>query len=304
MTTETNAIPTLTASLAQISGLALKPLDWTKSRNIIDKPRYDATVFGREYLVSQNDNGSWHFHAGSDYGSNNYRSAEEALTAAADDYKAFVRGFLAETVDAFEISAATTGDARLYDADHVMADGGDNRMTAAEEVLAWILIEKIGAPDDVGYSPQEAQNIIVARIDQATELDEIDSMLREGQGDDEGAQILPDFREGSSVYAKVEACLHLLERRRDALEPTLAAKAAAARVSEYLNRRRNAQGTVYEEIHSYDLTREGGVRLLASDIEALVRYPSAYVDELHEGADGGTRARSVLARANPDKEEI
>ncbi|MNU26963.1 hypothetical protein D3C71_153470 [compost metagenome] len=331
MTTQTNDIPILTASLSQISDLALKPLDWTKSRNIIDKPRYDATVFGREYLVSQNDNGSWHFHAGSDFGSNNYRSAEEALTAAEDDYKAFVRGFLAETVEAFEISDALAGDARLYDADHVMADGGDSRMTAAEEVLAWILIEKIGVPDDIGYSPQEAQDIIVTRIDQAKELDEIDSMLREGQGDDEGAQILPDFREGSSVYAKVEACLHLLERRRDALDPALAAKvASAARIIEYLDRRRKAHGTVYEEIHSYDLTREGGVRLLASDIEALVRYPSPYVDELREAlawygdnarlarlvhsggdlgrhalaADGGKRARAILARTNPDKEEV
>ena len=41
---------------------------------------------------------------------------------------------------------------------------GDNRMTAAEEVLAWILIEKIGVPDDVGYSPQQAQDIIVSRL--------------------------------------------------------------------------------------------------------------------------------------------
>jgi hypothetical protein len=156
-----------------------------------------------------------------------------------------------------------------------MADGGDIRMTAAEEVLAWILIEKIGVPDDVGYSPQEAQDIIVSRLDLAAELDEIDSMLLDGQGDDEGTQILPDFTEGSSVYAKVEACLHLLERRRDALDPALAAKVtAAARVSEYLARRRKAHGTVYEEIHSYDITRDGGIQLLASDIEALLRYPS------------------------------
>jgi hypothetical protein len=273
--TATPELPTLTVSLPQIADIALKPLDWRKSLNTIDKPQYDASVFGREYLVTQNDNNSWHFHAGDDYGSNKYRSAEEALTAAEDDYKAFVRGFLSATVEAFEVSDITSGGGRLYEADHVMADGGDIRMTAAEEVLAWILIEKIGVPDDVGYSPQEAQDIIVSRLDLAAELDEIDSMLLDGQGDDEGTQILPDFTEGSSVYAKVEACLHLLERRRDALDPALAAKVtAAARVSEYLARRRKAHGTVYEEIHSYDITRDGGIQLLASDIEALLRYPS------------------------------
>ncbi len=328
--TATAAAPILTVSLSQIADLALKPLDWTKSLNGLDKPRYDASVFGRDYLVSQNDNNSWHFHAGSDYGSNKYRSAEEALTAAEDDYKAFVRGFLEQTVEAFEVSDVG-GQAHLFDAACVMADGGETPMTAAEEVLAWILVEKIRVPDDVGYSPQEAQDIIVARLDKAAELDEIDDMLCDGQGDDDGSQILPDFREGSSVVGKVEACLHLLERRRDALDPAMAKKvAAAARVGEYLERRRKAHGTVYEEIHSYDLTAAGAFRLLASDIEALIRYPSPHVAELHEAlawygenarlarlihsggdpgrhalaGDGGKRAQAILARTNPDKEEI
>lgn len=101
--TATAAAPILTVSLSQIADLALKPLDWTKSLNGIDKPRYDASVFGRDYLVSQNDNNSWHFHAGNDYGSNKYRSAEEALTAAEDDYKAFVRNFLGLTIEALDI---------------------------------------------------------------------------------------------------------------------------------------------------------------------------------------------------------
>ncbi|WP_119256255.1 hypothetical protein [Shinella zoogloeoides] len=55
-------------------------------------------------------------------------------------------------------------DNRLYDAAAPMADGGDTPMTAAEEVLAWLLIEKIGVPDDVPYSPDEAQKIIAARL--------------------------------------------------------------------------------------------------------------------------------------------
>lgn len=52
----------------------------------------------------------------------------------------------------------------LYDATAPMADGGDTPMTASEEVLAWLLIEKIGVPDDVAYTPDMAQQIITARI--------------------------------------------------------------------------------------------------------------------------------------------
>lgn len=110
----------------------------------------------------------------------------------------------------------------LYDADAYMADGGDTPMAAAEAVLAWLLIEKIGVPDDVGYSPNQAQEIIVRRLDLARELEEIDSMLAEGQGDDQGHPIMPEFTKGMTTYAKVEACLHLLERRRDALHPDAA----------------------------------------------------------------------------------
>lgn len=49
------------------------------------------------------------------------------------------------------------------------------------------------------------------------QLAEIEEMLSDGQGDDDGPQILPDFEPGWSTVAKVEACLHLLEKRRDAL---------------------------------------------------------------------------------------
>lgn len=108
----------------------------------------------------------------------------------------------------------------LYDANAFMADGGDMPMTAAEEVLAWLLIEKIGVPDDVGYSPNQAQEIIVRRLELARELEQIDAMLAEGQGEDAGRPIMPEFAKGMKTYAKVEACLHLLERRRDALHPS------------------------------------------------------------------------------------
>ena len=49
------------------------------------------------------------------------------------------------------------------------------------------------------------------------ELADIAAMFEAGQGDDDGAQILPDFDGCDSIIAKVEACLHLLEKRRDTI---------------------------------------------------------------------------------------
>jgi hypothetical protein len=58
---------------------------------------------------------------------------------------------------------ASAVDKRLYDVDAPMADG-ETRMTAAEEILAWLLVEKIGVPDDRPYTPSQAQEIIVRAL--------------------------------------------------------------------------------------------------------------------------------------------
>ena len=50
-----------------------------------------------------------------------------------------------------------------------------------------------------------------------SEFARINEMLDEGQGDDDGPSILPKFAPGMSVVAKVESCLHLLEKRRDVI---------------------------------------------------------------------------------------
>lgn len=63
-----------------------------------------------------------------------------------------------------------TEDERLFDADEPMADG-EIRMTAAENVLGWLLVEKIGVPDDRNYSPNEAQEILARRLDYASEME-------------------------------------------------------------------------------------------------------------------------------------
>lgn len=60
----------------------------------------------------------------------------------------------------------------VYDPDHPMSDGSDTRMTAAEEVLAYLLIEVCGSPDDVAYSPNQAQVILEDRLKEGRRLEE------------------------------------------------------------------------------------------------------------------------------------
>lgn len=69
-------------------------------------------------------------------------------------------------------------------------------------------------PDDLAAQLAEA---IRERDEARAELANIEAMLNEGQGDDDGAQIMPDFDEGMTTIAKVEECLHLLEKRRDVI---------------------------------------------------------------------------------------
>lgn len=69
------------------------------------------------------------------------------------------------------------------------------------------------------FTQSPDSNVEARRLSgRSKELDDIDAMLNEGQGDDDGLQIMPDFDPDWSVYAKVEACLQLLERRRDVIE--------------------------------------------------------------------------------------
>lgn len=50
------------------------------------------------------------------------------------------------------------------------------------------------------------------------QLADIDNLLDEDQGEDDGAKIMPDFEAGMTTLAKVEACTFLLEKRRDVIE--------------------------------------------------------------------------------------
>jgi hypothetical protein len=204
---------------------AVKALEWAEENG-----RLRARLGDREYMLNKTSDGvTW---SGSTrvYSGHNltwgyvpncsHVTLEQAKAAAQSDLQTRIDALTSPQGEETPAAPSTQADVRgdLYDPDAFMADG-EVPMTAAENVLAWLLIEKIGVPDDVGYSPNQAQEIILRRLDLARELEEIDAMLAEGQGDDEGYPIMPEFTKGMTTYAKVEACLHLLERRRDALHP-------------------------------------------------------------------------------------
>ncbi|QIG68678.1 hypothetical protein EVB67_028 [Rhizobium phage RHph_TM3_3_14B] len=77
----------------------------------------------------------------------------------------------------------------LYDSTAPMADGGEVKMTAAEEVLSWLIVEKIGTPDDVSYTPDQAQEIIVKALRKTPRFD---SMLTRAEKAEAEAQAAED----------------------------------------------------------------------------------------------------------------
>jgi hypothetical protein len=91
---------------------------------------------------------------------------------------------------------AAAVDGRLYDDDAPMADG-EERMTAAENVLAWLIIEKIGVPDDETYTPKEAQDILARAIDQ---LHTYEAAALASQAAGEGEAVAEVLSEGVFWY--------------------------------------------------------------------------------------------------------
>lgn len=91
-----------------------------------------------------------------------------------------------------EAAGQGEADDRLYDTNAFMADG-EVRMTAAEDVLAWLLIEKCGCVDDVNYTPKQASDIIAARLDECRKIE--DATPRP-------APVAPDIVERMWVHAE------------------------------------------------------------------------------------------------------
>jgi len=105
---------------------------------------------------------------------------------------------------------------RLYDDKALMADG-EVRMTAAEDVLAWLIIEKIGVPDDVSYSPHQAQKIIENALNQATASEaEASGLRRKLEGvERQHAAARANFH---TMQNAADAIRRKLEEHRKALE--------------------------------------------------------------------------------------
>ncbi|WP_139975806.1 hypothetical protein [Ochrobactrum sp. CGA5] len=77
------------------------------------------------------------------------------------------------------------------------------------------LVTRSQAESEIRKVSEDVEQLLAAKDEQ---LREINELLDAGQGDDDGAQILPDFEDGMSILGKVEACLALLEDRRDVIE--------------------------------------------------------------------------------------
>lgn len=70
---------------------------------------------------------------------------------------------------------------------------------------------------NIAVSSDGWNSLRIALESQAAELASIEAELSAGQGDDDGVQILPVFRDDATTAQKVGECLHLLEVRRDVI---------------------------------------------------------------------------------------
>lgn len=128
---------------------------------------YDDRILG---AIVAKFNGTFQSHVGHSLANDTWfvRSYPFASEIDAKTFEARIRSALIPAKPAVEV---VEDDARLYDDNATMADG-EVRMTAAEDVLAWLLIEKIGVPDDEPITPKRAQDTIAYVIDRFHEYEE------------------------------------------------------------------------------------------------------------------------------------
>mgnify|MGYP001454446899 CR=1 FL=1 len=96
MTTPLTA-PVLTLSLAQITDINVKGLDWLEGPLSGGRKCYSTIAAGVDYAVFEYHDGTWR------YGTIFYPSAEAAITAAEEDYKAHIRGFLEKNLESISV---------------------------------------------------------------------------------------------------------------------------------------------------------------------------------------------------------
>lgn len=156
-----------------------------------------------------------------------WKTLDAAKAAAQADYEQRIHSALSPAAtpvseaggEAAELRAIVHAVGEARDAAGYLGSAADCIRQLSADAEAWHRVcETIATV--LGLPPPEADfaNIVRDWSERHTaQLAEIEAMLSDGQGDDDGPQILPDFEPGWSTVAKVEACLHLLEKRRDAL---------------------------------------------------------------------------------------
>jgi hypothetical protein len=103
MNVEASAKPlSVNVPVSRITDLVLQPLPWIERKNRLDRRRFDAEVMGRDYVISENEYGVWHFNV-----ANNvfvqFETSEEAFAAADKAHKDWLQEFLAATVTNFVV---------------------------------------------------------------------------------------------------------------------------------------------------------------------------------------------------------
>jgi hypothetical protein len=111
--------------------------------------------------------------------------------------------------------------ARLRDDQQPMNCETDT-ITASEDVLTWLLIEKIGCVDDRSYTPHEAQKIIARKLDELSSAEAEVARLREALPNLDPVIIWLD-NGCDPKHAATE--LRIYKARIDALSPAMLADA-------------------------------------------------------------------------------
>jgi len=246
--------------------VGVKALEW-RHRDFPVRQERAETMFG-PYTVTDGGNtlSDDPFWEGPGWGGGHARDFDAAKAAAQADYEARI---LSALTPAPSVAEAAEPVAWRYQFDDGLWSDWQN-----------------GAPPDPGLSKLNVERAYARPAPSVAEADlaRIDEMMG-GQGDDDGMQILPEFEDGMSIVAKVEACLFLLEKRRDVIEGFLAkAPAPPSPVQDELEAL-SAQDLlmIIAGIKQFGLAGDGAdLRDLEAAITALMRERSMIAEHVRK----------------------
>lgn len=193
---------------------AISPLDASKPSDEAQVPRGDPEIEAMCKAFADATGYYVEFHRG-------------LRSVSSDKYRVGMKAAI-EALRALEATPQNAGEAKpvAWGEDPTADEGWNAGCQFAQDQLCKVLgvdphsIDWDAATETLDGDVQSVTcKILTAGLgDDWQDIPKINAMLDEGQGGDDGAQILPDFSPGMSLYAKVEACLFLLEKRRDVIE--------------------------------------------------------------------------------------